>query len=33
MLGRQGDLAEAQEAYAALQQEVARLRPAMLSLQ
>ena len=33
MLGRQGDLAEAQEAYAALQQEIARLRPAMLSLQ
>jgi PAS domain S-box-containing protein len=33
MLGRQGDLSEAQEAYAALQQEIERLRPAMLSLQ
>jgi signal transduction histidine kinase/DNA-binding response OmpR family regulator len=33
MLGRQGDLAEAQEAYAALEQEIERLRPALLNLQ
>ncbi len=33
MLGRQGDLAETQEAYAALRQEIERLRPALLSLQ
>ncbi len=33
MLGRQGDLTQAQEAYAALQQEIERLRPALLSLQ
>jgi two-component system sensor histidine kinase/response regulator len=33
MLGRQGDLTQAQEAYAALQQDIERLRPALLSLQ
>jgi len=33
MSGRQGDLAEAQEAYAALQQEIERLRPALRNLQ
>jgi two-component system sensor histidine kinase/response regulator len=33
MLGRQGDLTQAQETYAALQQEIERLRPALLSLQ
>jgi len=33
MSGRQGDLTEAQEAYAVLQQEIERLRPALLDLQ
>jgi two-component system sensor histidine kinase/response regulator len=33
MLGRHGDLAEAQEAYAALRQEIERLRSALLNLQ
>jgi HPt (histidine-containing phosphotransfer) domain-containing protein len=33
MLGRHGDLAEAQEAYAAVQQEIERLRLALLNLQ
>jgi PAS domain S-box-containing protein len=33
MLGRHGNVAEAQEAYAALQQEIERLRPALLNLQ
>jgi two-component system sensor histidine kinase/response regulator len=32
MLGRHGDLAEAQEAYAALRQEIERLRSALLNL-
>ena len=33
MLGRHGNLAEGQEAYAALEQEIERLRPALLNLQ